>query len=316
MAEGLIPNPRKLQENIVKTRRSLYGSSKGITVNTTAAAINQARAMAQEKNFKNAIDTLAAALSIATQKNQAALCFELGKYQLEYYLENQLSEFLNGSRANFKISYDAGQRDRNLFTLWYEADSIAKDYSSAIEVSSLALQNKVNQLEWLRKRASKYLQLSRQMANALNFELTVDYKKKAARDITAAIKQSSDIEKLPLIQLHQDNNDELWNLFIRKSISALSDQVDRFELARFFISNGDKRRLNYERLFASLSGGIRHINSRGKASHDQINLIQSLTQQARSLSSNERSRSGDLENVLVGLEQQTGDLILKFRKNK
>ncbi len=318
-AEQLVASPGKLRTTIIKHRQRQYTDKQNRTdINLVNAAINQARAMSRENNFTDATETIKNALVI--RKNHPDLLLELGRCQFDSYRESHEHKLLNDSRMNFKKSYDNGKRGEILFSFWFEADNIAKDYVNAIDISSLALQQTtINRVEWLKRRSTAYSQLSRKMHGTLNPDLAIDNMKKAARDIGTAIRIASDIHKLPLVEIQSKYDDELWSLFVKKSVSALPDYVEAFDLAQFFIQIGDKRYINYERLANSLISGAELLTKQRRVTHGQISLVQNLQHQTKVLISREKdhldgSSQEQAERIVNSLDQIIDDLLHKFRK--
>jgi hypothetical protein len=318
IANDLVPSPSKLLNNITKFRqRKLTKYVNYGKIDPVDAAINQARALTRDNNVEDAIETIRTALN--THKNHPDLLIELARNLYDLYHIKHEPALLSESRKFFKKSYNAGQRKEILFVLWFEADSASKDFTSATEIASLALQQQgINLVEWLKKRANVFSLLSKSLERALNIDLAIENMKKAARDIGRALVESNEIQKSALKESLYLYDDELWNQCNKRPILDMSGYVDMFDLARFFIKIGDKRFVNYERINQSLVSSINYLLHSKKVSHGQINLIQNLNSQTQILIKLQSDtfitkQQEDIETNNRKLQLLINDLIEKFR---
>ncbi|MFC2033599.1 helix-turn-helix domain-containing protein [Chloroflexota bacterium] len=319
IAQELVPSPDKLRNIIIKYKHHRFPSTGSRnSLDPALAAINQAKAMLRENNIVDAIDTIKAGLNIS--KNHPDLLLELAVSLFKLYQIKEETSLFNESRSNFKKSYDAGQRKESLFVFWFEVDTHAKDYVSAIEISSLALQQKnINRVEWLKNRASVFSKLAKSMESGLNIDLAIDNMKKAARDIGRALKESNELQKLPIMESLSRYDDTLWALCSKQPILDFSGYIDLFELARFIVRIEDNRFINYKRLFVSLINAIKYLIDADKASHGQISLMQSLCIHSQTLLNLQRVHfnAQDKENINrinQELQDSLKNLIEKFRR--
>ncbi len=123
----------------------------------------------------------------------------------------------------------------------------------------------------------------------MNFDLAVDNMKRAARDIGRALRESNGIQESPLIESLSRYDDELRISCNKKAILGLSRYIDLFKMARYFITVGDRRYINFARLCDSQSETIKFLVNANKASHGQINLIQNLYGQTQHLFNRQRA---------------------------
>lgn len=316
MADELIPNPGKLRNNIEKLRHHKlikYGK-----IDPVDAAISQARALVRDNNIEDAIETIKKALD--ERRNHPDLLLELGRDLYDLYSIKRESNLLSESRNFFKKSYDAGQRKEILFTLWFEADLTAKDFTSAIDIASLVLQQQdINLVEWLKKRASVFALQSKSLYRALVADLAIENMKRAARDIGRALKESNEIQKAALTESLYGYDDDLWTICNKQTIADMADYIDLFQLAKFFISIGDNRSINYERLNQSLISSIDCLMKAQKVSHGKISLLQNLYNQTQKLLEPRRAvfNTKELEDIAKStkeLQFRLNELVETFRK--
>lgn len=282
-ATMLVTDPSALMDNVGKLRKGrMPPLSKRGYLHPVGAAITQAVALLRDSRYDDAIETVESTLN--SYKDNPDLLFTRGRCLLDKFKSKGDSISLSMARRAFKKSYDCGQHKELMFDLWYESEMLANDPSGAIEVAKVALKNEIPiTVEWLKKRASAYIESSKAFERTMNFDLAIEHMKNSVKDISEATTQSKYYQKSPLREILYQINDRLWTLTAKIMSRGLAGSKELFDGARFSIKLGDYRPTSFERLLYAVGEACGMLSKADKVSRGQLNLLQQMLREAKLL---------------------------------
>lgn len=314
-AEQLVINAEKLRDTIIKHRkRRLEKIDERKRVSIVDAAISQARAMINESNIVDAIDSLKSALN--ENKRNSRLIYELAECYYQEFKTSNNQQSLNEARKLYKQSHEYGLRIEALFVHWFESHSEAKDHNSAIEISILALQqDSFDKVDWLKRKASSHLLLARSLERAMNTHLALDNVQKAGDDIGLAMVEANEIQKPSLEEALHKLDDDYWMLF--NKYYSPHDTItlkELFDNIRKCVTRGDKRNITFERIIVTLDKWVEYLLGRENVSPPQINMIQNMLKLGRDcLIQDDKIKEKTFAIKLQNLEKKVEYLLEKYR---
>lgn len=270
--ELFVSDPTALERIVKKLRKGLtVDTAKKVYLHPVAAAITQTVAFLKENNHDDAVATIDS--SLLDYKNNPDLILMRGRCLLEQYKATKDLRYLDMARRAFNRAYKYGQRKELIYNLWYESEILAKHPNGAIEIASLAIENKSRMLvDWLTKRADAYLEMSKAFRRSLNTDLEIDQLRYSARDLSEAIKKSKQWKKPPLIEMLFQINDKLFNIASRVEHGFIGYK-DTFDTTISIIKLGDYRSVNFERMVNALGRMYNEMVGLDKVSHGQLSMM-------------------------------------------
>lgn len=139
-----------VKQACAKIRSGVKGVTKRGDRKTIAAALTQSDAFLREQDWEGAMQTINTVLR--KHKDDQDLLFALAKI----HIAKQPVDYSTAKKL-MREAYDQGQRKYKLYAAWYDCEIESSHATGAIEVASLALNDKiVDRSEWLIKRAAAY----------------------------------------------------------------------------------------------------------------------------------------------------------------
>ena len=282
-ATMLVTDPSALIDNIRKLRKGRVPEhGKRVYLHPVGAAITQAVALLKDGKYDDAVETTESALG--NYKDNPDLMLTRGRCLLGKFEAKGDSKSLSMSRRAFRKSYNCGQRKELLFDLWYEGETLANDPNGAIEVATVALEDGIpTAVEWLKKRASAYVESSKALERAINFDLAIEHLKNSARDISKAVTQSRHDQRPPLREMLCQINDRLWTLARRSMPGGVLSYRELFDVASFSIKLGDYRPISFEHLSYAIEEMRWTLSKADKVSRGQLGLFEYMLRQGKLL---------------------------------
>lgn len=237
-------------------------------VRIVGAAIAQASALLAQDSVDGAIETLKSALR--QRPNQHNLQCMLARC----YTKGNAPD-LNQARDLFSAAYQGGNRRRELFDGWYEAEYAAAHWPGVVQVAQFALKEFPHNPDWYYRRGGGHFEIAVARERSGDSGALAMYQQ-AGEDLARSIEGSRGIIKAQRVEQARGLNDTLW---LRASRIADLRARDRFEIVLKGIRFGDCRTIMYVRLFDCLE---RHLDSLDSIQEDSSTDISArlLLQQA------------------------------------
>lgn len=207
------------------------------------AAINQAMALISAGNPDEALKTVDAVVA-EIGRDQPDLLFMRARALSKLGLIKQ-----DECRKTFKFAYECGQRKLRFFQLWYEVESEAHHFETAVEVCSSAVEAGAGEkADWLINRSHSRVLSAAEQHKREDWEHVRTQLRSAAEDLRQAKNENPDLVWDTTWQeyLYQ-THDSLWNLD-RRFTNSIPDLINSLDNQVAAIERGDLRYQSFTRL--------------------------------------------------------------------
>lgn len=244
-------------------------------------AITQAIALSREHRHDDALETVTVALREAPDNADLRACLATCLFFRARFEADRNS--LDDARKEFRKSHQLGQRKSSVFEYWYDAEALAEDWMSAVEVATLAEGEAADRPDfWQRRKAAAHLELARAHSSRVSIETALAEYYLAADEIGAVLKAMVG-NRNALFELLWQIHDEAWRLH-RANFGEVPDLRFAFENIKLAIHRGDMRLINALRLAEICELIAEEFLSSPLMSGSQRNLLSQLTREGTTLS--------------------------------
>jgi hypothetical protein len=179
-----------------KPRSDAIGLTNQRRLGIVALAISEANARAKTGDGKGALEVIRSA-SKKLSKPNADLLLADGRFSMKLSPPN-----METASKSFGEAYKLGQRKSLLFSLWFECELQRGAFVDALDISTKAIDNKLDKPQWLERRAQAHAAMASRAESRFSNDAAI-------REIEAAITALREAKSLSIGEIQKSRYGKL-----------------------------------------------------------------------------------------------------------